>query len=139
MVITYDSHLKDISFLTIHGKSRYPGLYIWLRTGQRVPVKVPDGCLFIQAAKQLEILTGGHIYAGFHEVVVDSNLKEVVAQREKEGHNLWRVSTTMFSSIRYDVTLQPMHQFATPEALKSYPPILVSEQVREELEAIELL
>lgn len=23
----------DISFMTIHGKSRFPGLYIWLRTG----------------------------------------------------------------------------------------------------------
>lgn len=23
----------DLNFLTIHGKSRYPGLYIWLRNG----------------------------------------------------------------------------------------------------------
>jgi hypothetical protein len=23
----------DFNFLTIHGKSRYPGLYCWLRTG----------------------------------------------------------------------------------------------------------
>ena len=33
-------------------------------------VKVPDGCLLVQAALQLEHLTGGHITAGYHEVVV---------------------------------------------------------------------
>ena len=58
----------DLNFLTIHGKSRYPGLSIWLRGGRRVPVRIPDGCLLIQAGKQMEWLTGGHIRAGFHEV-----------------------------------------------------------------------
>ena len=37
----------DIAFMTIHGKSRYPGLYIWLRGWTRVPVKIPKGCLLI--------------------------------------------------------------------------------------------
>src|SRR5690606_10224784 len=59
----------DLSFLTIHGKSRFPGLYIWLRTGEKMLVRVPDGCLLIQGGKQLEILTGGYIAAGDHEVV----------------------------------------------------------------------
>jgi hypothetical protein len=26
----------DISFLTIHGKSRYPGLFVWLRNNQKL-------------------------------------------------------------------------------------------------------
>jgi isopenicillin N synthase-like dioxygenase len=60
----------DLNFLTIHGKSRYPGLFIWLRNGRKCPVRVPDGCLLLQAGKQLEFLTGGEIVAGFHEVVV---------------------------------------------------------------------
>jgi isopenicillin N synthase-like dioxygenase len=59
----------DLNFLTIHGKSRYPGLYIWTRSGRRRAVAVPDGCLLIQAGKQLEYLTAGHVLAGFHEVV----------------------------------------------------------------------
>lgn len=92
----------DISFLTIHGKSRYPGLYIWLRTGQRVPVKVPEGCFFIQAAKQIEIVTGGYIFAGFHEVVVDDNLISKIEEVKQINKSLWRVSSTMFSGIRYD-------------------------------------
>jgi isopenicillin N synthase-like dioxygenase len=37
----------DLNFLTIHGKSRYPGLYVWLRDGRRVSVKVPTGCLLL--------------------------------------------------------------------------------------------
>ena len=66
----------DLNFLTIHGKSRFPGLFIWLRDGTKVPVKVPDGCLLIQAGKQIEWYTAGEITAGYHEVVVtDETLK----------------------------------------------------------------
>ena len=36
---------SDLNFLTIHGKSRYPGLHIWLRDGTRVPVRIPGCCL----------------------------------------------------------------------------------------------
>jgi isopenicillin N synthase-like dioxygenase len=38
----------DLNFMTIHGKNRYPGLYIWTRKGRKVAVKVPDGCLLVQ-------------------------------------------------------------------------------------------
>lgn len=63
----------DLNFLTIHGKSRYPGLHIWLRNGDRIPVRIPDGCLLIQAGKQMEWLTGGFVKAGFHEVGIASS------------------------------------------------------------------
>lgn len=65
----------DLNFLTIHGRSRYPGLNIWARnTGQRIPVKIPQGnYLLVQAGKQLEHFTGGLIKAGYHEVVVNEN------------------------------------------------------------------
>lgn len=43
----------DLNVMTIHGKSRFPGLFIWLRDGTRVPVKVPDGCLLLQVGKQV--------------------------------------------------------------------------------------
>lgn len=38
----------DLNFLTIHGKSRFPGLYVWTRQGARTAVSVPDGCLLVQ-------------------------------------------------------------------------------------------
>jgi hypothetical protein len=64
----------DLNFLTIHGRSRYPGLHIWARnTGKRIPVQFPPTgrYLLVQAGKQLEHLTGGLIKAGYHEVVVN--------------------------------------------------------------------
>ena len=39
----------DFNFLTIHGKSRYPGLIMWLKTGQKFTVSVPEGHLLLQA------------------------------------------------------------------------------------------
>lgn len=46
----------DLNFLTIHGRSRFPGLFIWLKDGRKVPVKVPEGCLLLQAGKQVSSL-----------------------------------------------------------------------------------
>ena len=59
----------DLNFLSAHGKSRFPGLAVWLQDGRRLPVSIPDGCLLLQAGKQLEWLTGGHVRAGMHEVL----------------------------------------------------------------------
>lgn len=66
---------SDLNFLTIHGRSRYPGLHVWARnTGKRIPVRIPPGNnLLVQAGKQLEHLTGGLIKAGYHEVVVNED------------------------------------------------------------------
>lgn len=38
----------DLNFLTIHGKSRFPGLHIWSRDGTKLSVSIPDGCLLVQ-------------------------------------------------------------------------------------------
>lgn len=129
----------DLSFMTIHGKSRYPGLYIWLRSGERIPVKVPEGCFLLQAAKQMELMTAGHIYAGFHEVIVSEETLKAVEKAKKEGRSLWRVSSTMFSSIRYDEVLKPLDIFKDHPDYSKFPPILTADQVEAELKAIELL
>ncbi len=57
----------DLNFLSAHGKSRFPGLAVWLQDGRRLPVRIADGCLLLQAGKQMEWLTGGHVRAGMHE------------------------------------------------------------------------
>jgi len=38
----------DLNFLTIHGRSRFPGLYVWTREGKKILVKVPPKCLLLQ-------------------------------------------------------------------------------------------
>jgi hypothetical protein len=70
-----------LNFLTIHGQSRYPGcklpspslpsargdiadnlVHIWARNnGKKIAVKIPPGCLLVQAGKQIEWMTGGLI------------------------------------------------------------------------------
>lgn len=125
----------DLNFLTIHGKSRYPGLFVWLRNGTKVPVSMPDGCLLLQAGKQLEWLTGGFIEAGYHEVVVTENTLHAVERQKQAGRPLWRVSSTLFSHIASDEVLQPLKEKWKSE---KYPPTLCGDQVSKELEQINL-
>jgi isopenicillin N synthase-like dioxygenase len=100
-----------LNFITIHGKSKYPGLYIWLRNGEKRPVKIPDGCLLIQAAKQLEYMTGGYFYAGFHEVIVSEGALEKAESAKQNEESTWRVSSTLFSGFNYKHTLAPLPEF----------------------------
>ena len=81
----------DISFMTIHGKSRYPGLSLWTRDWEKVSLKFPPGCLFIQAGASFEHITGGYVLGGFHEVTITEKTKEVMeakkaAEAEKGIH-----------------------------------------------------
>lgn len=128
----------DLNFLTIHGKSRFPGLYIWLRDGTRVLVRVPDGCLLLQAGKQLEWVTSGVITAGFHEVVVTPETVTALQKAKEASKSLWRVSSTLFAHVASDKTLVPIQKFVTNESNEKYPSILAGDQVSEELALIKL-
>eukprot|EP01083_Nonionella_stella_P302331 1041908_1 len=128
----------DLNLLTVHGKSRYEGLYIWLRDGRKVKVKVPDGYILCQAAKQLEWVTGGYIYAGFHEVVVDEGTLQCMEKWRKKNRPLWRISCTCFSHFNGDVKLDVIEQFKNKKTVKKYPPISTWDQVMGELKKIGL-
>jgi isopenicillin N synthase-like dioxygenase len=129
----------DLNFLTIHGRSNFPGLSVWLRTGEKVEVKVPEGCLLLQVGKQMEWMTGGHFYAGFHEVTVTDATLEAIQRAKKEGRSLWRVSSTLFSGLRYDQEMKPLALFRKGAEASKYPPINVGKFVEEELKMISLL
>lgn len=106
----------DLNFLTIHGRSRYPGLHIWARnTGERIPVKIPPGnYLLVQAGKQLEHLTGGLVKAGYHEVVVNEKTIETMERRKEElpDRPLIRISSTFFWHLSSDFDLTPIPELA---------------------------
>jgi isopenicillin N synthase-like dioxygenase len=140
----------DLNFLTIHGRSRYPGLNIWARnTGDRLAVKIPQGnYLLVQAGKQLEYSTGGLIKAGYHEVVVNDKTIETIERRKKEFPNrpLVRISSTLFWHLNSDFDLAPVPELAErawkvkeeqrkigrDEGEKvEYPPVKVGYQVEE--------
>ncbi|PWA15671.1 2-oxoglutarate (2OG) and Fe(II)-dependent oxygenase superfamily protein [Artemisia annua] len=128
----------DINFLTIHYKSRFPGLSIWLRNGEKVEVKVPDGCLLIQAGKELEYLTAGDCMAGMHEVVVTDSTLRAIEAAKKENRSLWRVSSTLFSNVASDAVLKPLGHFAKSPLAENYPPLFAGDYFEKELLVINL-
>jgi len=128
----------DLNFLTIHGKSRFSGLYVWTRDGRRMLVRVPDGCLLLQAGKQFEWLTGGAVLAGFHEVVVNDAALAARDAAQAAGRSLWRISSTLFGHIASKESLTPLAAFSHEPTAKDYPPITAGEQVLAELKAISL-
>ncbi|KAF8913122.1 hypothetical protein CPB84DRAFT_1760395 [Gymnopilus junonius] len=149
---------SDLNFLTIHGRSRYPGLNIWARNaGKRIPVKIPEGNnLLVQAGKQLEHITGGLIKAGFHEVVVNEQTLATIEQRQRAfpDRPLIRISSTFFWHLSSDyelVSIPLLLDKATAlRAAKAkdgisdgeevyYEPMKVGQQVRNELKHIALM
>jgi isopenicillin N synthase-like dioxygenase len=113
----------DIAFLTIHGKSRYPGLYVWTRKNNKMQVKVPEGCLLLQSGKSFEHITGGYIHAGFHEVVCTEGTNIAMEKALEEGRSTWRISSTMFTHFRNDTDCSPLPEVrdkVSAEQLKLY-------------------
>ncbi|CCM04195.1 uncharacterized protein FIBRA_06361 [Fibroporia radiculosa] len=150
----------DLNFLTIHGRSRYPGLNIWARnTGKRISVKFPPTgrYLLVQAGKQLEHLSGGLIKAGYHEVVVNEDTLQAVERRKAQlpDRPLIRISSTFFWHLSSDYDLAPIRALQDrARALKGHPtglgkvdleeesvyePMKVGHQVQNELRHIALL
>jgi len=149
----------DINFLTIHGRSRYPGLHIWARnTGKRIPVKFPPTgrYLLVQAGKQLEHLSGGLIKAGFHEVVVSQATVETIEKRKTQypERPLIRISSTFFWHLSSDYDLVPIPSLSSrahaihadqtnlgkdDEEETTYEPMKVGQQVQNELRHIALM
>ncbi|XWS35483.1 hypothetical protein CRYUN_Cryun20dG0001400 [Craigia yunnanensis] len=128
----------DLNFLTIHGRSRFPGLNIWLRNGKKIEVKVPIGCLLIQTGKQIEWLTAGECSAGMHEVVVTKRTIDAIKLASEQNHSLWRVSSTLFAHIASDAVLKPLGHFAELPLASKYPSICAGEFVEQELAVINL-
>lgn len=134
----------DIAFLTIHGKCRFPGLYVWLRNWKKVPVKIPKGCLLLQAGATFEHITGGYVLSGYHEVMYTEDIKKAkeaaIAEQAETGKEriLWRVSSTLFSHFRYDTDLSPIkelsHLIPSEQAAK-YKQMTAFEKLMEELRA----
>lgn len=139
---TFAGFHYDLNFLTIHGKSRYPGLFVWLRGLKKVSVKVPPGCLFLQAGSMFEHLTGGYVLSGFHEVIYTEATKAAFDKAKSEGKISWRVSSTLFSHLRYNVDISPLPEmigfYDEATARTKYPPMTAHEKLMEELRAINL-
>lgn len=97
--------------MTIHGKSKFPGLFIWLRTGEKKAVIIPEGCLLLQVSKKLEYLTAGYFQASYHEITVSEDTLKKVEEAKRKGESLWRVSSNLFANLNYNRILEPLKEF----------------------------
>ena len=94
-----------------------------------------------------EHITGGYVLAGFHEVVYTEGTKTALDKAKEENLNggkriPWRVSSTLFSHLRYNVDISPMPEmvgfYNKDEALLKYRKMTAHEKLMEELKAINL-
>jgi hypothetical protein len=86
--------------------------------------------------------------AGYHEVVYNDKTKAVVDKKIEENNSganniLWRISSTLFSHLRYNVDLSPIeelkHLWNEENVAKGkYKKMTAHEKLMEELEAINL-
>ena len=105
-------------------------------------MKVPNGCLLLQAGKTFEHITGGYVLAGFHEVVYTDQTKQVYESRKADGQITWRVSSTMFTHFRYNVDCSPAPELShlyTAEDAKNYPKMSAFDILMTELNATNMV
>ena len=86
--------------------------------------------------------------AGYHEVMYTDKTKAVVEKKIEENNNgasniLWRISSTLFSHLRYNVDLSPMEEIKhlwneDNIAAGKYKKMTAHEKLMEELQAINL-
>lgn len=72
-------------------------------------------------------------------MIYTEEVKKACEKAKNEGRIPWRVSSTLFSHIRYDVDLKPLGNFLTEETQKKYPVEKAYEFVERELKDIKLM
>lgn len=94
-----------------------------------------------------EHITGGYVLSGYHEVIYTEATKAALERVKEENLNganriLWRVSSTCFSHLRYNVDISPMPEmrgfYVEEEARLKYRKMTAHEKLMEELKAINL-
>lgn len=112
---------NDLSAITIHGRSNYPGLWAWTRGWKKFAVRLPDdGCLLIQSGRVLEHLTAGRTLRGYHEVVIGPEAQDKIRMELDQGSMPVRVSTTMFCNIRSNLYVEPVGGFVNEPKAQEY-------------------
>ena len=101
-------------------------------------MRVPDGCLLLQAGRQMAYLTGGRVLAGFHEVIAVPEATPGIIAARTRGLRPVRVSSTVFAHVASDRHLYPRGPFATRRAIRNYPRVTAGHMATLELKAIAL-
>jgi len=94
---------------------------LWKANKEKFPAWTaahPPDCLMLQGGIQLEMLTGGLIQAGMHEVILTADGKKKLEEVKKSGKtNYWRVAALLFAQISHKTVLEPLAKFRTAESV----------------------
>lgn len=126
---------RDFGRFTIHLQASHPGLICWTRDLHPFLVRVPEGCLLVQAGMELEHLTGGAIPAGFHEIVTLPQTLEAIRNATTPEHRV-RVAFPLFAQGGPEDLLIPKGRFLTSESVQQYPATLAGVHQGREIAAI---
>ncbi|CAD8121029.1 unnamed protein product [Paramecium sonneborni] len=124
----FSGYHYDLNFITVHTKSRFPGLFVWLPNGKRVELRIPEKTILFQPGKLFEFMTGGIYKAGYHEALLTEEAKKESIKLNKK----WRVTSTIFIMLNDNTILQPMNYFKNLN-IQKYEAISVKEQFKKEL------
>ena len=93
-----------------------------------------------------EHITGGYVLSGYHEVIYTEATKAALEKAKEESAQgrkriYWRVSSTLFSHLRYNVDLTPIEEMSNlydKSAKERYTQMSAQDKLHEELLAINL-
>jgi hypothetical protein len=128
----------DMSYITVHGNSRFPVFSAWLRDGRKVDIEIPEGYLMFQAGKIFEHITGGYVLAGHHIVLHSDTTALAVAQAKAAGKSVWKINSAMFGNFQTTQLIELIPQleahYTAPleETQAKYPSLTLSEFTRRE-------
>ncbi|XP_058784811.1 uncharacterized protein LOC131659671 [Vicia villosa] len=117
----------DSTFLSIQAGNMFPGLNMWAKSGRKVEVAIPDGCLLVQTGKQIEWMTAGSCKASRYERVLSKKVIDAINLARTQDRKLWSVSSKLYAQVATDVLLKPVASFAGSADAKNYPAILAGE------------
>ncbi|OGH60774.1 MAG: hypothetical protein A2848_03365 [Candidatus Magasanikbacteria bacterium RIFCSPHIGHO2_01_FULL_50_8] len=128
----------DLNMITLFGKSNAPGLYVWIDQKYRCSLSIPDGCVLVQAGKQLTWMTGGYINYGLHEVVATQQMFDVLTHKTPVGMPRVRTSLPLFFHVNSMQLLEPLDHLVNMPQANEYPRMLAGDYLFDELRAINL-
>lgn len=76
-------------------------------------------------------MTGGHVKAGWHEVIFTEEVQKQRDEAIKSGRIPWRISSVLFYQIDGSFIMKPHPKFCDENTAKIYPPKKGDDYMRE--------
>ena len=111
---------QDIDVFAIHAQGTHSGLFVYTETGERLEVRVPEGCFLVQAGRQLYLkmrsmqrsgeITKKPIQPGWHEVVVTPDAVEKARPALEEIERILRLPSSQLTDAEKLARIRPLYR-----------------------------